>query len=84
MKSSSKYNKKERQTNDKLTTLFNAPEYVNIVQTISAVKSGYFLFLHNGRQINDIKKFYCEDSNPSALPIDTTFNVCDLWITDTS
>ena len=82
LKSSSKYNKQERQTNDKLTTLFNAPENVNIVQTISAVKSGYFLFLYNDRQINDINMFCCEDSNPSVLPIDTTFNLCDLWITD--
>ena len=84
LKSSSKYNKHKRQTNDKLTTLFNAPENVNIVQSISAVKSGYFLFLHNDRQINDINKFCCEDSNLSALPIDTIFNLCDLWITDTS
>ena len=80
MKSSSKKNKQERQINDELTELFNALENENIVQTISAVKSAYFLFLYNDRQINDIKRFCCEDSNPSVLPIDTTFNLCDLWM----
>ena len=74
MKSSPKYNKQELQINDELTELFNAVENVNIVQTISAAKSAYFLFFYNDRQINDIKKFCCEDSNPSALLIDTTFN----------
>ena len=84
LKSSSKNNKQERQINDKLTALFNALENKNLVQTISAVKSAYFLFLYNDRQINDIKRFCCEGSNPSVLPIDTTLNLCDLWITDTS
>ena len=42
------------------------------------------MFLYNDRQINDIKRFCCEGSNPSVLPIDTTFNLCDLWITGTS
>ena len=42
------------------------------------------MFLYNERQINDIKKFCCEYSNQSILPIDTAFNLCDLWITNTS
>ena len=84
LKSSSKNNKQERQINDKLTALFNALENENLVQTISAVKSAYFLFLYNDRLINDIKRSCCEGSNPSVLPIDTTFNLCDLWIADTS
>ena len=84
LKSSSKNNKQERQINYELIGFFNALENENIVQTISAVKSAYFLFLYNDRQINDIKRFCCEGSNPSVLPIDTTLNLCDLWITDTS
>ena len=71
-KISSTYNKQGRQINDELTTLFNALENVNIVQPVSAVKSAYFLFLYNDRQINDVRKFCCEDSNPSVLPTDTT------------
>ena len=27
-------------------------------------------------------KFCCPESNASVLSIDTTFNLCDLWITD--
>ena len=84
LKSSSKYNKQERQTNDELTTLFNALKNVNIIQTISAVISAYFLFLYTNRQIKGIKNFCCEDSKPSVLPIDTTFNLCNLRIADTS
>ena len=84
LKNSLKNNKQEWQINDNLTALFNALENENIVQTISAVKSAYFLFLYNDRQINDIKRFCCEGSNPFVLPIDTTFNLCNLWITDTS
>ena len=57
LKNSSKYNKQEQQINDELTALFSSLENLNIVQTISAVKSAYFLFLYNDRQINDIKKF---------------------------
>ena len=82
-KSSSKHNKQEQQTNDELTAFFNALENVNIDPTISAVKSVYFLFLYNDRQINDIKKFCWEDSNPSVLSIDATFNLCDILVTDT-
>ena len=48
------------------------------------VAEAYFAFLYNTRQINDIKKFCCQDSNPSVLPIDTTYNLCDLWVTDSS
>ena len=37
LKSSSKHNKQEQQTNDEFTALFNGLEKVNIVQVISAV-----------------------------------------------
>ena len=84
LKSSSKYNKQEWQTNDELTTVFNALENENIAQTISAVKPAYFLLLYNDRQINNIKNVCCEDSKPSVLPIDATLNLCNLRITDTS
>ena len=84
LKSSSKYNKQDWQTNDELTTVFNALENENIIQTISAVISTYFLFLYTDRQIKGIKNVCCEDSKPSVLPIDTTFNLCNLRITDTS
>ena len=56
LKNSSKYNKQEQQTNDELTALFSALENLNTVQTKTAVKSAYFSFLYNDRQINNIKK----------------------------
>ena len=32
--------------------------------------------------VNDIKQFCC-GNNASVLGIDTTFNLCDMWVTDT-
>ena len=34
--------------------------------------------------MNDLKMFCTHDNNPITLAVDTTFNLCDLWITDTS
>ena len=54
LKSSSKHNKQDQQTNDELTALFNALENVNIVQTISAVKSA-LTFVTFAIQTHDTK-----------------------------
>ena len=34
--------------------------------------------------MNDIEKFCCCDRISDPLAIDTTFNLCDLWLIDTS
>ena len=40
-------------------------------------------FLHVlARQIKSIFHFWCCDTEASVLGIDTTFNLCELWITD--
>ena len=47
-------------------------------------KAAYCAFLYSGRHLNDIKKFcYCNGISYS-LAVGTTFNLYDLWLTDTS
>ena len=38
--------------------------------------------LKNDRQIQDIVNF-CTTEDDCVLGVDTTFNLCDLWLTDT-
>ena len=43
----------------------------------------YYIFLKTDRQINDMLKFCCTPHNSSVLGADTTYNLCDTWMTDT-
>ena len=56
----------------------------DIVRQISMTKTAYYAFLYSDRQLNDIEKFCCCNSISDPLAIDTTFNLCDLWLTVTS
>ena len=47
-------------------------------------KTAYYAFLYSDRQLNDIEKFCCCNGISDPLAIDTTFDLCDLWLTDTS
>ena len=47
-------------------------------------KTACYTFLYSDRQLKDIEKFCCCKSISDSLEIDTTFNLCDLWVTDTS
>ena len=55
-----------------------------IIRNISIVKSAYSVFVYTDRQLHDIKQFCCRKNDAAPLAIDTTFNLCDLWLTDTS
>ena len=54
----------------------------------SVVVSGdlYIAFLYTGKQLKDIELFCCDpnDNNSCVLDIDTTFKLCNMWITDIS
>ena len=56
--------------------------YPGYVRTVSAQDDNYIIFLATDKQIQDVKKFCCRGN--SVLSVDTTFNLCDLWLTDTS
>ena len=68
----------EERNNDELMSLFT----FDFLKTISASKPAYFAFLYQSRQINYISQFCCTDINATTLAVDTTFNLCDLWVTD--
>ena len=57
---------------------------MNIVHQISMTKTAYYAFLYSDRQLNDIEKFCCCDGISDPLATDITFNLCDLWLIDTS
>ena len=65
--------------------LLSKQQSTSILKTITISKSAHFLFVYDKRQLTDIEKFCCDNqNNASILAIDTTFNLCDLWITDTT
>ena len=41
-------------------------------------------FEYTEKQIQDIEKFCTTELEASVLAVDTTFNLCEMWITDTS
>ena len=55
-----------------------------MVKTVTVTGQSYITFAYTDKQINDIAKFCCKNSDTAILGVDTTFNLCDLWITDTS
>ena len=66
------------QTGDDLINSLNEPD---LIQSI-IIKKDSFFFPASNRQINDIVKFCCVGNNCSVLEIDTTYNLCDMWVTD--
>ena len=56
----------------------------NIIRNIPMVKFAYYVFVYTDRQLHDIKQFCCRKDDTLPLAIVTTFNLSDLWLTDTS
>ena len=46
----------------------------------------YIAFFYTGKQLKDVELFCCDpnDNISCVLGIDTTFKLCNMWITDTS
>ena len=61
--------------------LFN-DTYTGYIRTVSVKDDNYVIFLAMSKQIQYVKKF--RSQGKSVLSIDTTYNLCDLWLTDTS
>ena len=81
--SSSRNQQLEGGKEDELTHLLQL-QHEYIVGQISMTKTAYYAFLYSDRQLNDIEKFCCCNGISDPLAIDTTFDLCDLWLTDTS
>ena len=55
----------------------NDPDFV---RTVSCLRDSYYIFLGKDIQLEDIVQFCCEKEN--VLQVDTTFNLCENWVTD--
>ena len=56
----------------------------SMLKTLTITGSCYIAFAYTKKQIQDIEQFCCLDVDCSILAIDTTFNLCNFWITDTA
>ena len=55
-----------------------------IVESLVFKQNSYYIFVYLLRVINDTKIFCSKDENGSVLAVDTIYNLCNLWVTDTS
>ena len=53
----------------------------SLVRSVLVYEDAY---IYSDKQLQDIEKFCCKDTETSVLGIDTTFKLCDMWLTDTS
>ena len=70
--------------NDELVQLIDSQKNVDLIKTISVTNNAYYVLLYTSRQLNDTEKFCCSGRNPVRLAVDTTFNPCNLGLTNTS
>ena len=56
----------------------------SLIETVRITGEHYFAFAYTEKQIQDIEKFCTTELEASVFAVDTTFNLCDMWITDTS
>ena len=54
----------------------------SLLKNIVLTPGEYFVTCFDGQQIEDMNKFCSSSTNP--LVIDTTFDLCDMWLTDTA
>ena len=81
---SSQANESRPAENDELSRLIASQKDSDIIRNISIVESAYYVFVYTDRQLHDIIQFCFRKDNTVPLAIDTTFNLCDLWLIDTS
>ena len=71
-----------QQANDHLHTLLQAQrDSVFFLKTVIMTDQSYTAFAYTEKQVSDIEKFCCKSTE---FAVDTKFNLCDLWITETS
>ena len=81
-RSNSKGKESQNPKSDELLAMMEHQRMGNGIESIIVKEKAYYYFMSSKRQIADVVKFCCSNDNISVLGIDTTFNLCDLWITD--
>ena len=56
-------------------------EKKDFIRSVSCLRNSYYMFIADDVQLNDVA-FLCVDKN-GVLSIDTKFNLCSNWVTDT-
>ena len=80
-----KTNKNNSPQSDILEILLQAQRSpTSIVKTVTVTGESVIAFAYTKKQMIDIEQFCCQFHNASVLGVDTKFNLCDLWITDTA
>ena len=69
---------------DKLILAQRDPK--SLVRTVVVWGDTYLAFVYSDKMLRDIELFCCNeyDNEACVLGIDTTFGLCDMWVTDTS
>ena len=70
--------------NNELLQIIDEQKKNGMIESIIINNKAYFFSIYSSNQIEDITKFCCPESNTSVLGNDTTFNLCDLWVTESS
>ena len=74
-----------QQANDRLHTFLRAKrDLVSFLKTVAVTDQSYIAFAYTEKQLSDIEKFCCKLTGAGVFAVDTAFNLCNLWITDTS
>ena len=61
--------------------MFEEQKNKGMIESI-VIKEKIYFFIYFPRQIEDIVQLCCSETESSVLGIDTTFNLCNLWVTD--
>ena len=70
---------------DELMDVLNEQRNNSYIKTVNINPNNYSFFLCSEEQIEDVEKFCCSERRDNiVLSVDTTFNLCNLWTTDTS
>ena len=67
---------------DDLSNLLCQLKSINVIESIVIKKNCYFCFVATKKQTNYISTFCCSGNDISVLEIDVTYNLCDIWVTD--
>ena len=74
-----------QKANDHLDTLLRAQrDSVSFLKTMTVTNQSYIAFAYKEKQLSGIEKFCCKWPEAGVFAVDTTFNLCNSWITGTS
>ena len=73
------------QANYHLHTLLRASrDSDSFMETVTVTDQWYIAFEYTEKNLSNTEKFCCTSTEVGVFAIGTTFNLCTLWITDTS